>query len=89
MQNNIFENCIKNCSSERCKTGKLVLECENEILNTTATSLNDKIVTFKQKNKKNCHINTISLSITCLFSLAVFPIGCYYHHTRYCIKKNT
>ena len=52
MQNNIFENCIKNCSSERCKTGKLVLECGNEILNTTATSLNDKIVTFKQTNKK-------------------------------------
>ena len=57
MQNNIFENCIKTCSFERCKIGKLVLECENEILNTTATSLNDKIVTLK---KKICLINTIS-----------------------------
>ena len=52
MQNNIFENCI-----ERCKIGKLVLECENEILNTTAMSLNDKIVTLK---KFFCLINTIS-----------------------------
>ena len=86
MQNNIFENCIKTCSSERCKIGKLVLECENEILNTTAMSLNDKIVTLK---KFFCLINTISWSITCLFSLAAFSIGCYYHHTRYCIKKNT
>ena len=32
----------KNCSCEKRLIGKLVLECEDEVLNTTETSLNDK-----------------------------------------------
>ena len=33
---------IKNCSCEKCLIGKLILECENQILNTTEALLNDK-----------------------------------------------
>ena len=33
---------IKNCSCEKRLIGKLVLECEDEILNTTETSLDEK-----------------------------------------------
>ena len=32
----------KNCSCEKCLIGKLVLECEDEILNTIEKLLNDK-----------------------------------------------
>ena len=32
----------KNCSCEKCLIGKLILECEDEILNTTEALLNDK-----------------------------------------------
>ena len=33
---------IKNCSSQKCLIGKLVLECEGEMLYTTETSFGDK-----------------------------------------------
>ena len=33
---------VKNCSCEKRLIGKFVLECEDEILNTTKTLLNDK-----------------------------------------------
>ena len=32
----------KNCSLEKRLIGKLLLKCEDEMLNTTETSLNDK-----------------------------------------------
>ena len=35
---------VKNYSCEKRLIGKLVLECESEILNTTQTLLNDKKV---------------------------------------------
>ena len=54
---------IKNCSCEKRLTGKLVLECEDEILNTTEILLNDKKVACA---KSNCFIHTISLVIICL-----------------------
>ena len=38
---------IKNFSCEKRLFGKLVIACEDEILNTTETSLNDKKVTCK------------------------------------------
>ena len=41
---------IKNCSSEKRLIGKLVLECEDEILNTTGTLLNDKKVACPKSN---------------------------------------
>ena len=50
----------KNCSYEKLLFGKLVLACEDEILNTIETSLDDKKVTCKENN---CLIHTISLII--------------------------
>ena len=48
---------IKNCSLEKRLTGKLVLECEDEILNTTETVLKDKKVKCR---KNNCRVHMIS-----------------------------
>ena len=48
---------IKNCLWEKRLIRKLVLEKEDEILNTTETSLDDKKVTCE---KINCLIHTIS-----------------------------
>ena len=39
---------IKNCLCEKHLFGKLVLGCEDEILNATETALNDKKVTRKK-----------------------------------------
>ena len=75
---------IKNCSSKKPLSSKLVLLCEDEILNTTETSLVDKKVTRK---KSNCLIYTISLLIICLLLLAVISVSCYYYHTKYLNKK--
>ena len=54
---------IKNCSCEKCLFGKLVLACEDEILNTTESPLLNIKVTFE---KNNCLIYTISSVIACL-----------------------
>ena len=47
-----------NCSCEKWLIGNLVLECEDEILNITRTSLNDEKVVC---GKSNCLIHTISM----------------------------
>ena len=52
---------LKSCSC------KLVIECEDEILNTTETSLNDKKSLCK---KSNYLIYTISLAIICFFIIS-------------------
>ena len=39
---------IKSCSSEKRFIGKLVLECEDEISNTTEPSLNNEKVTCEK-----------------------------------------
>ena len=54
---------IKNCSCEKRLIDKLVLECEDEILSTTETLLNDKKVA---NSKSNSLMHTISLVIICL-----------------------
>ena len=43
-----------NCLCKKCLIDKIVLECQDEILNTTETSLDDKKVICKKKikNKK-------------------------------------
>ena len=41
---------IKNCSCEKCLSGKLALECEDEILSTSDTLPNDKKVTYEKSN---------------------------------------
>ena len=59
---------IKNYTCEKRPTGKLVLECQDEILNTTETILNGKRVAC---SKSNCLINTILFVMICLLILAV------------------
>ena len=75
----------ENCSHEKHLFGKLVLACEDEMLNKTETSLDDKKVTCE---KNNCRIPTISLVTICLLLLAVISINCYYYHAKDCLKKN-
>ena len=64
---------VKNCFWEKRLFGKLVLECEDEILNTTETWLEDKNLSCE---KNNCLIHTISLVIICFLLLVVASIGC-------------
>ena len=65
---------IINCSCKKRLFGKLVLACEDEILNTTETSLNDKKVTCV---KNNYLFYMISWVIICLL-FVVISISCYY-----------
>ena len=76
---------IENCSCRKRQFGKLVIACEDEILNTTETLLDDKKYTCE---KRNCLIHIISLVITCTLLLTVISTGCYYYYTRYCKKQN-
>ena len=46
---------IKNCSCEKRLIGKLILECEDEILNATETSLDEKKETRKKKQCSHSH----------------------------------
>ena len=62
---------IKNCSCEKRLFGKLVIACEDEILNATKTSLVNKKGT---PEKNNCLIYTISLIIVCLLLVVIFVI---------------
>ena len=57
---------IKSFSCKKCLFGKLVLACEDEIFNTTETSVDNKKSTYEGGN---CLIHTISLIIICLLSL--------------------
>ena len=59
---------IKNCSCEKRLIGKLVLEYEDEILNTTEILLNDKKVACA---KSYCPIHTISFVVICLLLWAL------------------
>ena len=54
----------------------LLLACEDEILNTSDTSVDDTKVRCE---KSNCLIHTISLVIICMLLLTVVSIGCYYY----------
>ena len=62
--------------------GKLVLACEDEIFNTTKTSVNNKKV-----SQNNGLIHTISLAIILLLSLLVVFVNCYNYYTKVWIKK--
>ena len=67
--------------------GKLVLECEDEILNTTEIPLEDKKITCKKYYASytiyyvlfKCLVYTISLVITCLLLLIVICVSCFYY----------
>ena len=64
---------FKNCSCEKCLFDKLVLAYEDEILNATEASIDEKKLTCK---KNNCLIHTISLVIIYLLLLVVISIIC-------------
>ena len=70
---------LKNCSCEKRLIGKLVLECEDEMLNRTDTLVDDNIEACE---KDNCFIQTISLVIICLLLLVVVSTRCHYYYTR-------
>ena len=74
---------IKNCPCKKRPIGKLVLGCEDEILNTTESSLDDKKITWKS----NYLIHTISLVAKCLWLLVAIFINYYYFYTKDWIKK--
>ena len=67
-----------------CKIGRLVLKCEDEILKTTKTLLNDKKVVCA---KSNCLIHNISLVMICLLLSVVICIRSCFCYTRNCNKK--
>ena len=62
---------IKNCSYKKHLLDKLVLLCENEILNTTEASVDDKKVTY---------------IIICFLLLVVVFISCNICHTKHWTK---
>ena len=63
---------IKNYCCE--KNGKLVLECEDEILNTTETLINDNKLACV---KSNFLIHAVSLIIICSLLLVVICVNCF------------
>ena len=75
---------IKNCPCEKRLIRKLMLECEDEILNTSETLLDDKNITRK---KSNCLIHTFLLIIICLVLLVVIYVSCYFYYTQYQSKQ--
>ena len=58
----------------------MALECEDKILSTTETLLNDKRAAYA---KSICLIHTKSLVIICLFWLVVIYVSCYFYYTKY------
>ena len=63
----------KKCSCEKRLMGKLVLACEDEILNAT--------------EKSRSHIHMISLVIISWILLAAVSVGCYCCYRRDQIKE--
>ena len=70
---------LKNLSCEKCLIGKLVLECEDEMLGRTDTSVDNN---KEACEKDNCFIRSISLVIICLLLSVVVSTLCYYYYTR-------
>ena len=76
---------IENCSLERNLFGKLVLECENQMSNTTETLLNERKVICE---KSKCLPHAISLTIMGLLLLVVICVSCYFYYIKYRSKLN-
>ena len=75
---------IKNFSCKKCLVAKLILACEDEILNTIGNSLDSKKVTCE----KNSHfIHTIFLIIICWVLLVAISISCYFYYSKYQPKQ--
>ena len=75
---------VKNCSCEKPLIGKLVLECEYEILNKTKSSFNNK----KVNAKNNCLTRTASLVIICLLLLTLVCFSCYFYMQNIVQNRN-
>ena len=60
---------IKNCSCEKLLIGKSVIQCEDEVLNITETSVGDKKKHAKKKlpSSQNFFINYTFVIINCCF----------------------
>ena len=71
---------IKNCFCEKHLSGKLVLEFEDEILNTNETLLNDKKVASAKSN---------SLFIVFYWQLLVIICVSYYFYYKKCRSKQS
>ena len=56
---------------------KIVLECEDEILNITNTI---SIIGIKITCRNNCLTYIILLTIICLILKAIVSMGCYYYY---------
>ena len=66
---------FENCKYRKELIDKLVLECEDEILNAIPLNITNTI-SITEKNK--CLIYIILLTIMCLISLAIVSINCCY-----------
>ena len=79
---------IKNCFCEKLLIGRLVLEREDEILNTTENLLNDKKVA---RGKSNClisyYFSYYFIGNLCLLLLAVICVSCHIYYTKYRPKQ--
>ena len=62
---------MRNCSYEKRLIGKFVLQCEDEMLNRTDTSVDDN---KEACEKYNVFIHTILLIIICFWLLVVVSI---------------
>ena len=71
---------IKDYTCEKRPTGKLVLEGQDEILNTTETILNGKKVAC---SKSSCLIHTILLVMICSLLLAINCVSYFFYYTKF------
>ena len=81
-------NDVKNYSCKKRFFGKLVLACDNEILNKTEVVAKILNCATSVSNKNNHLIHTVLLVIICSLLLVVFSISCYYFYTKHCLKIN-
>ena len=70
---------IRNYSCKKRLIGKLVLECEDEMLNATETLLNDKKVTLPYPH--------YFIGFICLLLLVVICVSCYFYCSKYQSKQ--
>ena len=87
---------IKSCSCKKRLFGKLVLPCDDKILNTTEGTMKDlinaTIIVDKKETceKNNCLLHNkhlISLIFIRLLLLGVISVSCYYYCTKYWLKN--
>ena len=70
-----------NCKCRKRLIDKLILECEDEVLNAYPINTKDTISIADKKVtcKNNCPVYIILLTIMCLISLAIVSISTLFH----------